>query len=93
MEWVKNILGDVYTEEMEQKIAEEIGRGYVSRADFEAKDTEATTLKEQLKEANKTISRFESLDVEALRQEVEDWKQKAQQAEKDGSQPGGCHPL
>lgn len=85
LEWVKNILGDVYTEEMEQKIAEEIGKGYVSRADFEAKDTEATTLKEQLKEANKAMEGFKDLDVQALQQEVEDWKQKARQAEKDAA--------
>lgn len=85
MEWLKNILGDTYTEEIEQKIAEEIGKAYVSKVDFDAKDTEANTLKEQLKEANKTINGFKDLDVEGMKQEVENWKQKAQQAEKDAA--------
>lgn len=85
MEWLKTILGDAYTEEIEQKISEEIGKGYVSKVDFDAKDTEANTLKEQLKEANKTISGFQNLDVDGMKQEVENWKQKAQQAEKDAA--------
>ena len=85
MEWLKNILGNAYTEEVEQKIAEEIGRVYVSKVDFEAKETEATALKEQLKEASKTINGFKDLDVEGMKQEVENWKQKAQQAEKDAA--------
>ena len=85
MEWLKNILGNAYTEEIKQKIAEEIGRAYVSKVDFEAKETEATALKEQLKEASKTINGFKDLDVEGMKQEVENWKQKAQQAEKDAA--------
>ena len=85
MEWLKNILGNAYTEEVEQKIAEEIGKTYVSKVDFEAKETEATALKEQLKEASKTINGFKDLDVEGMKQEVENWKQKAQQAEKDAA--------
>ena len=34
LDWLKPILGDAYTEEIDSKIAAEIGKGFVARADF-----------------------------------------------------------
>ena len=36
LEWLKAILGDGYTEEIDRKISAEIGRGFVSKSDFNA---------------------------------------------------------
>ncbi len=34
LEWLKNILGDNYTEDIDKKVSAEIGKGFVSKADF-----------------------------------------------------------
>lgn len=34
LEWLKTILGDTYTEDIDKKVSEEIGKQFVSRADF-----------------------------------------------------------
>lgn len=44
------------------------------------------TIKKQLDEANKTIDGFKNMDIDAVRKEAADWKQKAEQAEKDAAE-------
>lgn len=49
LEWLKTILGDGYTEDIESKIAQEIGKGFVSKADFNAVKTQQKKLEDGLK--------------------------------------------
>lgn len=49
LEWLKIILGDGYTEDIESKIAQEIGKGFVSKADFNAVKTQQKKLEDDLK--------------------------------------------
>lgn len=37
LEWLKNILADNYTEDIDKQISQEIGKNFVSKADFNAK--------------------------------------------------------
>ena len=85
LEWLKGILGEGYTEEIDKAISAEIGKGFVAKADFDAKNTELKTVRGQLTAANKKIEDFEGLDIESVRREAADWKQKAEQAEKDAA--------
>ena len=78
LEWLKEILGDSYTEEIDKKVSAEIGKAFVAKVDFDAKNTENKTLKSQLTEANKRIQAFEDMDIEAVRREAADWKKKAE---------------
>ena len=34
LDWLKTILGDAYTEEIDKRISAEIGKGFVARTDF-----------------------------------------------------------
>lgn len=43
-------------------------------------------IKKQLDEANRTIDGFKDMDIDAVRKEAADWKQKAEQAEKDAAE-------
>jgi len=43
------------------------------------------TIKQQLTDANKTIDGFKDMDIETIRKEAKDWKEKAEQAEKDAA--------
>ena len=49
LEWLKTILGDGYTEDIESKIAQDIGKGFVSKADFNAVKTQQKKLEDDLK--------------------------------------------
>ena len=49
LEWLKTILGDGYTEDIESKIAQEIGKGFASKADFNAVKTQQKKLEDDLK--------------------------------------------
>ena len=46
LEWLKPILGDGYTEEIDKAVSEQIGKGFVARADFN-----------ELKESKKMLPR------------------------------------
>ena len=83
LEWLKTILGDSYTEEIDKKVSAEIGKGFVSRADFNAKNEELKTAQSQLLDANKTIDGFKAMDIEGIKRASDDWKAKYEQAEKD----------
>lgn len=57
LEWLKTILGAAYTPEIDAAVSQEIGKGFVSRADFNTKNTRVTELETQvgqLEEAAKT---------------------------------------
>lgn len=71
-DWLKKILGDSYTEEIDGKVAEEIGKGFVARADFNNTKTELAAMKKAVQERD---TQLESLgkasgDVETLKQQI-----------------------
>ncbi|MFV0413864.1 MAG: hypothetical protein ACK5L3_11480 [Oscillospiraceae bacterium] len=73
LEFLKTILGEAYTEEIDKKVSAEIGKAFVLKADFnEAKKG----LTEQLETANKTIEEMKALDPDALKKSAEDYKAK-----------------
>ena len=43
-------------------------------------------IKKQLDEANRTIDGFKDMDIDTVRKEAADWKQKAEQAERDAAE-------
>jgi len=86
LEWLKEILGDSYTEEIDKRVSAEIGKGFVAKADFDAKNTELKTVKGQLGEANKAIEEFKNMDIDGVRKAADDWKAKAEKAERDAAQ-------
>ena len=85
LEWLKGILGETYTEEIDKQVAGEIGKGFVARADYNARNEALKAAQGQLAEAGKTIEGFKALDVEGIKKAAEEWKAKAEQAEKDAA--------
>ena len=72
LDWLKEVLGDVYTEEIDKKVSERIGKGFVSRSDFNEANEEKRTLKEQVAERDKQIDGLKSSsgDAETLKAEI-----------------------
>ena len=72
LEWLKTILGDTYTEDIDKKVSDEIGKGFVARADFNAANEAKKSLEGQITERDKQIKGFEKLsgDNEALKTQL-----------------------
>ena len=87
LDFLKEILGDAYTEDIGTRVSEEVGRRFVEKSDLEAKDNELKAAKDQLADAAKTIESLQEQgkDLEAVRKEAAEYKARAQQAEKDAA--------
>lgn len=81
--WAKDLLGDAYTEELERQIEEQIGKEYAPKAELETAMADQEALTEQLKDAKATLQSLDGKDIEAIKQEAADYKQRAEQAERD----------
>lgn len=55
LDWLKPILGDAYTEEVDKKISAEIGKGFVARADFNEVSTAKKKLEDDVKARDKQL--------------------------------------
>lgn len=72
LDWLKTILGDAYTEELDKKVSEEIGKNFVSRADFNTLNTEKKALADTVKDRDKQLEALKAStgDVEALKTQI-----------------------
>ena len=87
LDFLKEILGDAYTEDIGTRVSEEVGKRFVEKSDLEAKDNELKAAKDQLADAAKTIESLQEQgkDLEAVRKEAAEYKARAQQAETDAA--------
>lgn len=83
-EWLQKILGDAYTEEIDKQVAEEIGKYFVARADYnsvnEAKkklDADLAARDKQLEDLKKAAGNSEELQKQI--QALQDENKKAQE--------------
>ena len=72
LDWLKTILGDHYTEDIDKLVSAEIGKGFVARADFNAKNEDLKGLQGQLKTAQDGLKAFEGVDVNALNGKIQE---------------------
>ena len=86
LEWLKEILGEQYTEEIDKKVSAEIGRGFVAKGDFNAKNDALKAAQAQLAEANQAIEGFKAMDIDGVKKAADEWKQKFEQAQKDADE-------
>lgn len=72
LEWLKAILGDAYTEDTDKKVSEQIGKDFVSRADFNTANESKKALEVQIADRDKQIKGFEKLagDNEELKKQL-----------------------
>lgn len=55
LEWLKTLLGSAYTPEIDTAVSQEIGKGFVARADFNAKTTKVTELETEVKQLREGV--------------------------------------
>lgn len=63
LQWLKEIVGDAYTEEMDTAVCQALGKEFVSRADFNEKNTKVKELETQVTQLTDTVkARDKQLD-------------------------------
>lgn len=55
LQWMKDILGDAYTDEMDAKVSAALGERFVARADFNEKTGKVKELETQVTQLNEGI--------------------------------------
>lgn len=55
LDWLKTILGDVYNDDIDKKVSDEIGKNFVARADFNTLNTEKKALADTVKDRDKQL--------------------------------------
>lgn len=74
LDWLKTILGDAYTEDIDSKVSAEIGKNFVSKADFNTTNEAKKTAEATLKERDKQLETLKAStgDAEALKATIAD---------------------
>ena len=70
LEWLKAILGDAYTEEIDRQVSAEIGKAFVSRADFNAANEAKKTAETQVRERDKQLEELKKVDAAGLQDQI-----------------------
>ena len=72
LDWLKTILGEAYSAEIDKKVSDEIGKNFVARSDFNTLNTEKKALADTVKERDAQLETLKksSGDVEALKNQI-----------------------
>ncbi len=81
-EFIKTLLPDITDEALNASMAENGKDLEKHKTEAETEKATAQQLKTQLEEANKSIEGFKTLDIDGIKQAAEQWKTKAEQAER-----------
>lgn len=74
LEWLKSILGDKYTDDVDAKISAEIGKNFVTKNDFNAANAAKKKAEDDLKARDVQLETLKSStgDLDALKKQIED---------------------
>lgn len=70
LDWLKTILGDHYTEDIDKQVSAEIGKGFVARADFNTLNEEKKRLATQVTERDTQLEELKKVDTKGLQAEI-----------------------
>lgn len=70
LEWLKTILGDTYTEDIDKKVSDEIGKGFVARSDFNVLNETKKALETQIKDRDADIEELKKVDAKGLQAKI-----------------------
>lgn len=70
LEWLKNILGDSYTEDIDTAVSNEIGKGFVSKSNYDQRNTAYKDLQKQIAERDTQLEELKKVDTTKLQDEI-----------------------
>lgn len=71
LEWLKTILGEVYTEDIDKKVSTEIGKNFVSKTDFNALNDVKKQLESDVKTRDAQIADLSKVDTKDLQATID----------------------
>lgn len=71
LDWLKEILGENYSDEIDKKVSEQIGKGFVSRTDYNAKNESYKRLESELSQRDKQLEELKKVDADGLKEQIE----------------------
>lgn len=81
LEWLKEILGEAYTDDIDKSVSGKIGENFVAKADFnkklediKTKDSQISDLNNPIKDRDKQLDKLKEVDPEELKNEIETLK-------------------
>lgn len=70
LDWLKEILGEAYTDDIDKQVSDHIGKNFVSRADFNTKNEANKELEKQIKERDKQLDELKEVDADGLQKRI-----------------------
>ena len=71
LDWLKEIIGDGYTEEIDKKAAEAIGKSFVARSEFNAANEAQKTLEASISERDSQLAALKKVDAADLQKKID----------------------
>lgn len=68
--WLKPILGEAHTEDIDKQVDAELGKSYVARTDYDTVKAENKTISSQLKQRDTQLAELKKTDPEKLQAEI-----------------------
>lgn len=70
LEWLKTILGENYSEDIDKKVSAEIGKGFVSKVDFNTLNETKKGLESTVAERDGQLEKLKAVDADGLQAEI-----------------------
>ena len=70
LEWLKDILGEHYTEDIDKRISDRVSKDFVARADFNVKSAAVKDLEKQLGDRDRQLDELKKIDTAGLQAEI-----------------------
>ena len=80
LEWLKTILGDTYTEDIDKKVSAEIGKEFVARTDFNAVNETKKELDKTIRERDAQLEELKKVDAAGLQAKITELQESNTQA-------------
>ncbi|NCB52462.1 MAG: scaffolding protein [Clostridia bacterium] len=70
LDWLKTILGDAYTDDIDKQVSDQIGKSFVARADFNTLNETKKTLETTVKDRDTQLEELKKVDPAALQAKI-----------------------
>lgn len=70
LDWLKSIIGDNYTEDIDKQASEHIGKNFVSTTNYNTLNEAKKGLDEQIKDRDKQLEDLKKVDAKGLQEEI-----------------------
>lgn len=85
LEWLKNILGEAYTDEVDAKVSAEIGKNFVTKADFNQVNTAKKKAEDDVKTRDQQLETLKKStgDTAALQEQITTLQNQNEEAQRN----------